>query len=320
MGDGSRETCAKLIMLDFYATSIYLQPGARLRRLFGSGHVMRTLTGALSGPRVDISDGYEALLIWYEELLQEMHHLTDAIDLLRGFLVPRSQEDTVPSNGNINRGQILMLQSICHQRLRSVQRSMKRLNREIEARDKVENIKDSTSVKRLTILATIFLPLSLSASILSMQTRFVDLQLKLYDFLGVFVIVGSAAVLTLFLVRAVLKLKSAGAFKMFSPANSWARARTSGYREDKWGYRLESVLYAKFWISCWAVMVASFIVGMLKNVILGLKVLGYGFAGALGFLLLIYPFAQILEALYFEVRYKTEERRKKGQRSADLAV
>ena len=34
------------------------------------------------------------------------------------------------------------------------------------------NIHESTSVKRLTILAAFFLPLSLAAGILSMKTRF----------------------------------------------------------------------------------------------------------------------------------------------------
>jgi hypothetical protein len=47
-------------------------------------------------------------------------------------------------------------------------------------------------------------------------------ELKLYDFVGVFTIVGTAAVLTLFLVRVVLKLKSTHTFKMISPPSLWA--------------------------------------------------------------------------------------------------
>lgn len=47
------------------------------------------------------------------------------------------------------------------------------------------NIHESHSVRRLTTLATGFLPLSLGASMLSIQTRFADLGLLVYDFVAV---------------------------------------------------------------------------------------------------------------------------------------
>lgn len=52
------------------------------------------------------------------------------------------------------------------------------------------NIYESHSIKRLTSLATVFLPLSLAASMLGMQTRFVKLKLLLYDFVGVGVLLA----------------------------------------------------------------------------------------------------------------------------------
>ena len=57
------------------------------------------------------------------------------------------------------------------------------------------NVQRSQDVKRLTLLATIFLPLSLPSSILAMNTRFKDLGLLLYDYVGVFFIIGSLALI-----------------------------------------------------------------------------------------------------------------------------
>ena len=50
---------------------------------------------------------------------------------------------------------------------------------------------ESRRVQLLSLLAIIFLPLSLASSILSMQTRFVDLHYLLYDFFGVIFLLGT---------------------------------------------------------------------------------------------------------------------------------
>ena len=51
------------------------------------------------------------------------------------------------------------------------------------------------SIKRLSIIASLFLPLTLAASILNIQTRFKDLGLRLFDFLGVALLIGAATLL-----------------------------------------------------------------------------------------------------------------------------
>jgi hypothetical protein len=61
------------------------------------------------------------------------------------------------------------------------------------------NTNQAENLSRLTILATCLLPLSISASVLSMQTRFADLGILLYDLLGVTYLLGLIA-LTIFLV------------------------------------------------------------------------------------------------------------------------
>src|SRR5207248_2743778 len=65
------------------------------------------------------------------------------------------------------------------------------------------NIQESEIVKRLTILAAVFLPLSLATGVLSMQTRFAHLGYLLYDLIGVFLLVGFIAIL----VFCILKLR-----------------------------------------------------------------------------------------------------------------
>lgn len=55
------------------------------------------------------------------------------------------------------------------------------------------NNHQAESLSRLTILATCFLPLSVSATVLSMQTRFAKLGFLLYDLVGVTFLLGLLA-------------------------------------------------------------------------------------------------------------------------------
>ncbi|PGH34182.1 hypothetical protein GX50_02956 [[Emmonsia] crescens] len=61
-------------------------------------------------------------------------------------------------------------------------------------------VRNTESMKYLTTLATIFLPLTLASSILSMQTRFRDLGALLYDFFGVFCLLRTISVGIYFIV------------------------------------------------------------------------------------------------------------------------
>lgn len=59
----------------------------------------------------------------------------------------------------------------------------------------------SSGVERLTLLATIFLPLSLSSALLAMNSRFRDLGPLLGDFLGTAILLGSFAILFIMIVN-----------------------------------------------------------------------------------------------------------------------
>jgi hypothetical protein len=126
------------------------------------------------------------------------------------------------------------------------------------------NVHESESVKRLTILAAFFLPLSLSSSILAMDKRLVDLHLLLYDFVGVFTIIASLAILLYIVIGLGIKVaRRVNVAFNFHPE-----------KEGSW----KTVNYS-FALIFWAIITSSFIVGMVKDVILGLEVLGYLLAG-----------------------------------------
>lgn len=55
------------------------------------------------------------------------------------------------------------------------------------------NVEQASSVSQLTLIAAFSLPLSLAAGILSMQTRFAQLDLLLYDFVGVVFLLATIA-------------------------------------------------------------------------------------------------------------------------------
>ena len=58
------------------------------------------------------------------------------------------------------------------------------------------NIRESRAVRRLSILASLFLPLSLSATILSMQSRFVGIHLILWDYITICIDLGLIVFIT----------------------------------------------------------------------------------------------------------------------------
>ncbi|KAI1643676.1 uncharacterized protein F4817DRAFT_349015 [Daldinia loculata] len=125
-------------------------------------------------------------------------------------------------------------------------------------------LNQSGNVQNLTLLATIFLPLSLAAGVLSMQSRFKDLGTLLYDFFGVVVLLATIVVLFLgamFILANVKELES-------------RLLKYEIYRQ--FGRRLLLSSFALILITFGALVLSSFIVGMFKDVVLGASILGYG--------------------------------------------
>ncbi|KAH7125103.1 hypothetical protein B0J11DRAFT_527572 [Dendryphion nanum] len=126
--------------------------------------------------------------------------------------------------------------------------------------------RQSRSMSALTYCAAFFLPLSLSASILSMQSRLRDLDVKMYDFFGL-----------------------ASAFFTFALASVYGQRLVSSYFLRRWIYRIrrekqqvesDSVLLIRSraleYVSVffWLLIVASFFVGMFHEWSIGLIMLG----------------------------------------------
>ncbi|KAK7423026.1 hypothetical protein QQX98_001316 [Neonectria punicea] len=145
------------------------------------------------------------------------------------------------------------------------------LEHDLKFLDLARNVRQTDGVNRLTLLATIFLPLSLSAGVLSMGTRFRDLGNLLYDFIGV----------TVLLVAVVAVLL--GILSLLASAKDYIRKMHVGlvfYRKHflPVAMRTGSVCLLLLGAFC----LASFLLGMFKDISLGLRTLGYGAAAAVG--------------------------------------
>ncbi|KAK2030812.1 hypothetical protein LX32DRAFT_637870 [Colletotrichum zoysiae] len=139
-------------------------------------------------------------------------------------------------------------------------------------------IGQTNSVKRLTLLATIFLPLSLAAGILSMQTRFRDLGVLIYDFFGVVVI--SLAFLFLILLGLTVYDFVTGRLDELEETRPGGNPLLPR-RTLKASRRLTIVTWA-FLAAVGLFILASFVIGMFKDTDLGAKILGIGMAVILG--------------------------------------
>lgn len=135
------------------------------------------------------------------------------------------------------------------------------------------NAKQADSVNQLTMLAAFFLPLSLAAGVLSMQSRFSELNLLLYDFVGVVLILGTIAAFLAFLSR-----YGSDIYDFILLVNYGRRSgRTPRLRKY-----LKFTLLAVWWLA----LLVSFLIGMLKGPIVGLKIFGFEAGGITGLWLL----------------------------------
>ena len=142
------------------------------------------------------------------------------------------------------------------------------------------NMMESHAVKRFAILASIFLPLSLGADILSMQSRLADIHLILWDFVAVCVDMGLLA-LIFFQVTASRTtgwMKSVYSQVMFVLSIHYLRVRSRGSKRQR---QLELVCGILGLPGLIAVVVALNL-GVFGDIQLAWRILVYGLAGGLG--------------------------------------
>lgn len=157
-----------------------------------------------------------------------------------------------------------------------------RLGHHIALSSMSRNISDSFFNRLLSVLASIFLPLSLATSLLSMSTRFIDLGPLLYDFCGVVLLFASLVILVLLLLQ---------------KGYQWLHwiAKTTEFRETVGSHLARSFLSAPhnksaLWVClsvAWLMIMSSFLVGMIIDINLGFRILGYGIAGLVVFISLV---------------------------------
>jgi hypothetical protein len=162
------------------------------------------------------------------------------------------------------------------------------LERRLKFFELSRSIKEQGSVWVLTLLASFFIPMSLASSLLSMSTRFVDLHYLLYDFCGVIVIL-STLVIWVFL-----------GLKVFVWAKEYFTTLEVAHPKlyKRIGKPIFLIVVYTVLFTFWALLMASFLYGMIKDVILGLKILGFGSAALLGILgisagLILFVFLEI---------------------------
>jgi hypothetical protein len=126
------------------------------------------------------------------------------------------------------------------------------------------NVQESSGLWVLTVLASLFLPLSLACGILSMQTRLKDLNLLLYDFCGVAVLLVTLAALLLLFVRLSMGIRE----WLKTTASSWSPFAT----------KCLIFVSALLVFQSWGAVLASFVIGMTKDVRIGGIILGSAIA------------------------------------------
>ena len=202
------------------------------------------------------------------------------------------------------RSQLKIIELEAHAKLRAIKNKVDDC---LGALDSVSAVKktlveedQARSVKRLTLLAAIFLPISLAASLLSMGSRVTDLGIIWYDYVGV----CSLLLLVMFFVYQIMHAldsfnahmattlgKYRDQVKKRMPRRLWNKAvsiiksinNKTVYIDRGMGWRFSRrMIYSGFWLT----FVISFWLGMFKDLDLGLSVLKYGAAGWAGLLVL----------------------------------
>jgi hypothetical protein len=164
--------------------------------------------------------------------------------------------------------------AICSDLKKSSDRLCTRLDQHIGLFQLLRSFKESQGVWILGLLASVFLPLSLATGLLSMQTRLVDLHLIFYDFCGVIILIGTLVLIIIGLLNIYVRL------------NEQLLRSKSDPTFRRWIYPSIGVGVLVCCLITWGLLLSSFLVGMVKSVGLGLRILGYG-AAAIGGLALL---------------------------------
>ena len=233
LSDGTVETFAKLLVLDFFFASIYLQPvdyySSLIYPKLPEKEILRVAITknphlqvplGLFEPRLSAKSREAFKEIEHAEgILRSVNNLVDSIDFVVAALKSGTSQ---PVHKDYER-RMHNLEGLCKERGSNAQRALNALERQLDYLTKRHSIREAKAIKILTILASLYLPLSLAASVLGMQTPFkavahtktlVDQSLLgtnlLFDFFGVFIGLATVTIFILYAIKLGLWLKSEG--------------------------------------------------------------------------------------------------------------
>lgn len=168
------------------------------------------------------------------------------------------------------------LRGFCREANEQLQKFSDRLDHDLKYLELARNINQTRGVQKLRLLATIFLPLSLAAGVLSMQTRFRDLGTLVYDFFGVVVLLAAIVLIIMILLSLVAVVKELDSKVL----------QIESYRES---FRVKVLLMVHIGLFVFGCLVlSSFLIGMFKDVSLGAKILGHGVAAICGLCMILF--------------------------------
>jgi len=210
---------------------------------------------------------------------------------------------TLKENDPVSRNKLMSIRIESHARLQRLQHRIDDLTGNFNSMLEVKKIlveeSQAQSVKRLTLIAAVFLPLSLASSLLSMQTRVIDLGVLWYDYFGICFLlffvgvnVYQAARMWDFLgsIRDTQTAVFVELFRTIIPRRKYKVIYSifrliihPRFRGIKWRF-LRDLLHNGFL----AALLSSFCVGMFKSLSLAWKIAAYSAAGWVAGLFLLY--------------------------------
>jgi hypothetical protein len=200
----------------------------------------------------------------YEGLEYSSTHLATATELLLGVVLPGLEGAKTTSF-------TVELRALCTDVSNMANSISKRLDQRFRLLELQRQTHEATSLRRISLWAGIFLPLSLASSLLSMQTRAMDLHWLVFDWVGLAAVIATFSAGLICVPRIGSRLSIAlQSFPIWMQARNMAQIVTY----------IIGVIVA-------ILVLSSFLVGMTTDTDLGLRMLGYGFAAILGLILVV---------------------------------
>ncbi|KAI0182685.1 hypothetical protein EV127DRAFT_491738 [Xylaria flabelliformis] len=244
--DKSLERFARLLILDFFEASIYLQPVdyyekliypqedplRKEREVLNLSHTKNPhlqVPLGLFEPRLSVKSqeafqeikDAEGILRSVDNLVDSINYVLEMIDSLE----PNDKSVTKLKENIEYERRKKKVQKLCDERKNNAERALNALNRQLDYLTKRHAIVEAKAIRTLTILASVYLPLSLAASLLGMQSPLKDIAHDrdvnddparlngtnlLFDFFGIFVVLSTATVFIVYVIRLWLRLNMKG--------------------------------------------------------------------------------------------------------------